>query len=118
LPAPEDIARAHVMQRARDARAMNAPKLTAFLLHQLGEKPQIGSAELAINKVVDGRAYQTLATISVAMGTQSPALQKDVRSMVPGFHVIPQSIEEEAHAFISGKSFLVVRKNTNKEGKS
>ncbi|MTV41675.1 Wadjet anti-phage system protein JetA family protein [Duganella radicis] len=115
LPAPEDIARAHLMQRARDARAMTPPKLTAFLLRQLDEKYQVGSAELEINAVPDGRAYQTLATVSVAMGTQSPALQKDVRSMVPGFHVIPQSVSEEAHAFISGKSFLVSRKNINKE---
>jgi hypothetical protein len=118
LPAPEDIARAHVMQRARDARAMNAPKLAAFLLQRMADKPHIDSADLAIDKVVDGRAFQALATVSAAMGSQSPTLQKEVRSMAPGFQVTPQSIGEEPHPFVSGKSFLVVRKNTRKEGNS
>lgn len=118
LPAPEDIARAHVMQRARDARAMNAPKLAAFLLQQLADKPHIGSAELAIDKVVDGRAFQALSTVSAAVGSQSLTLQKEVRSMVPGFQVTPQSIDEVSHPFMSGKSFLVARKNAKKEGNS
>lgn len=110
LPAPEDIARAHVMQRARDARAMNSPKLTAYLLQQLGDRSQIESPALSIGRVVEGRAYQSLSTVSAAMGTESPTLQREVRSMVPGFNVTPQSIEEETHDFVSGKTFRVARK--------
>lgn len=118
LPAPEDIARAHLMQRARDARAMNAPKLTAFLLNQLGERDQIESAVLAIEQVVDGRAYQALSTVSVAMGTQSPTLQREVRSMIPGFNVSPQSVEEEPHVFVSGKPFRVARRTIKVKAKN
>jgi hypothetical protein len=107
-PSPEDLARARLMLKAREARTITPPKLGAFVVRQLQHREAVDSRDMQLAAVGDIRAYQTLSTVSLAMTSSSERLKLQTKSIARGFAVTPQGIEEEPHRFISGKAYSVV----------
>lgn len=107
VPTEAEIARSRIMLRARDARAITAPKLAAFIRHQLAGGSEIQSRAMTLKGVADVRAYQALGAAAAAMGSGSRHLQMTARALVRGAEVVLSGGAEEDHPFITGKPFVV-----------
>ena len=103
-------ARARVMMRARDARSMTAPKLSAYVSQALAGEDTVLGDMLPLNSIEQLRAYQELQSIAMAMGSGSIRLASDARRLVHGFDVRTQDNNEGDHPLISGKPFAIVRR--------
>jgi len=115
FPSDTQIARAHIMLRAREARSMTPPKLTEFVIGHLAGADKVGSSNLSLSTIVDVRAYQTLAGLGLAMSSDSRRLQLSATVMVKGFRVLLNDSTETDGELIVGRSFTIERRKTPKE---
>lgn len=109
-PSDEQVARAHIMLRARDARAMTSPKLAEFVLNRLAGFQQMDSTALALSSIADVRAYQSLAGLALAMSSDSRRLQLSAATMAKGFRVKLADTHEPEGSLITGRSFTIERR--------
>lgn len=115
-PSEAQIARAHVMQRAREARSVTPPKLAAFVAQRLA-----GADSLVLETIADVRAYQTLATVGLAMSSNSRRLQLSATAMAKGFRVTlgdeidPDVNTESTRSHIAGRPFTIDRRKPRPE---
>jgi hypothetical protein len=107
VPTEVEIARSRIMLRARDARAINAPKLVAFIRRQLSGGNKINNHAMTLKDVADVRAYQALGAAAAALSSKSRQLQMTARALVRGVDVTLSGDTEEDHPFITGKPFVV-----------
>lgn len=114
-PSDAQVARSRVMQRARAARSMTAPKLAAFVLDRLAGAERVSSDKLALATVADVRAYQTLAALGLSMSTDNRELLQKAAAMARGFRVTFNDTTESEGAPIAGRSFTIARRNAPTE---
>lgn len=109
-PSDAQVARAHIMLRARDARTMTPPKLVEFVVGRLSGADKATSDSLALTTIADVRAYQALAGLGLAMSSDSRRLQLSAAAMAKGFHVELTDTSEPEGAPIGGRSFTIERR--------
>lgn len=109
-PSDAQVARAHVMLRAREARSMTPPKLAEFVVSRLVGSDKVNSDSLALATIADVRAYQALAGLGLAMSTESRRLQLSAAAMAKGFRVTLMDNAEPDGALIAGRSFTIERR--------
>lgn len=99
VPSEAEIARSHLMLRARDARSITPPKLAEFVRRQLDGQTLVKNDKLKLDRVADVRTYQVL-------------------TMARGFRVRMNGVDEVPCAPISGVPFLVelTKKTGQKQG--
>lgn len=114
-PSEAQVARAHVMLRAREARSMTPPKLAEFVVGRLAGAEQLDSKSLALTTVADVRAYQTLAGLGLAMSSDSRRLQLAALAMAKGFRVRLADTDEPEGDLIAGRPFTIERRKTPPE---
>lgn len=107
VPSEAEIARSHLMLRARDARSITPPKLAEFVRRQLDGQNLIENDKLKLDRVADVRAYQALSQLSMAMNANSRQLRLEARTMARGFRVRANGVNEVPGVPISGVPFLV-----------
>jgi hypothetical protein len=107
VPSEAEIARAHTMLRAREARTVTSPKLAEFVRATLGNKGSITNEAIPIASVADIRAYQTLASVGLAMSANSRRLQLSAMTMARGFRVRNLDAPETEGKYISSVPFVV-----------
>lgn len=114
-PSDAQIARSHIMLRAREARSVTAPKLADFVIGRLAGAEEISSDKLELATVADVRAYQALASLGLAMSSESRRLQLSARTLAKGFRVkLLESSESEAMP-VSGRQFTIERRKAPAE---
>jgi hypothetical protein len=106
-PSPEEIARARLMLRVRDARTVTSPKLAEFVRRQLDGRYGADSADLTLESVADVRAYQTLSVVAMAMNANSRRLAMSARTNAGGFDVLRDGTEELQGPLISIVPFRI-----------
>ncbi len=109
-PSDVQVARAHIMLRAREARSMTPPKLAEFVVGRLSGADKAPSDSLALTTIADVRAYQALAGIGLAMSSDSRRLQLSAAAMAKGFRVELADTSEPEGAPIGGRSFTIERR--------
>lgn len=114
-PSDAQVARAHIMLRAREARSMTPPKLAEFVVGRLAEADKVPSDSLALTTIADVRAYQTLAGLGLAMSSNSRRLQLSAAAMAKGFRVTLADNAEPEGALIAGRSFTIERRKAPTE---
>lgn len=115
LPSDTQIARAHIMLRAREARSMTPPKLAEFVIDHLAGADKVGSNNLSLSTIADVRAYQTLAGLGLAMSSDSRRLHLSATVMAKGFRVSLTDSTETDGELIVGRAFTIERRKTPKE---
>lgn len=119
VPSEAEIARAHTMLRAREARTVTSPKLTEFVRATLGNQGIITNDAIPLASVADIRAYQTLASVGLAMSANSRRLQLTAMVMARGFRVRKLDAPETEGKYISSVPFMVeTRDGAGKNRKS
>ncbi|HUX82154.1 MAG TPA: Wadjet anti-phage system protein JetA family protein [Halothiobacillus sp.] len=115
----EQLARAQLMLRARNARTVTAPALSAFVKTHLNGNEAINGQELKLNGVAEIRLYQSLMTIGLQMSAKGLKPRTDALLMSKGFRVIRDGNTELAHAAVSGVPFILEprKPRTNKTEK-
>jgi hypothetical protein len=111
-PSDAQVARAHIMLRAREARSMTPPKLAEFVIGRLAGADKVPSDSLALACISDVRAYQALAGLGLAMSSDSRRLQLSAAAMAKGFRVSMADDTEPDGALIAGRSFTIERRKT------
>lgn len=106
-PSEAEIARSHLMLRARDARSMTPPKLAEFVRRQLNGQNLVENDKLKLDCVSDVRAYQVLSQLGMAMNANSRQLRLEALTMARGFRVRVNGINEVPGVPISGVPFVV-----------
>ena len=109
-PSEAQIARAHLMLRAREARSVTPPKLADFVVGRLAGADQMGSDSLALATISDIRAYQALAGLGLAMSSDSRRLQLFATAMAKGFRVTLADDTEPEEALVTGRQFTIERR--------
>lgn len=112
-PTPRELAVARLSQRAMHARMVYGPKMTEYLLSQVGDS-SVSNDTLVTGTVPQGRAYQELSRIAFHLRAGDLAVKQAARSQTPGFIVTPMGDTEEEHPFISGAIFGVARRMPRK----
>ena len=102
----EEQARARLMLRARDVRAVTAPKLTAFVLANLRGGDRVQSDQLDVSGIADVRAIQALSAIGLAMSSESRSLKLDAMTLARGYTVEKTEGEREGD-WVSHPPFVV-----------
>ncbi|MCK9285551.1 MAG: DUF5716 family protein [Rhodocyclaceae bacterium] len=111
-PSDVQVARAHIMLRAREARSMTPPKLAEFVIGRLAGADKLSSDSLVLASISDVRAYQALAGLGLAMSSDSRRLQLSAAAMAKGFRVSMADDTEHDGALIAGRSFTIERRKT------
>ncbi|WP_153114983.1 Wadjet anti-phage system protein JetA family protein [Rhodocyclus tenuis] len=114
-PSDAQVARAHVMLRAREARSVTPLTLAEFVVGRLAGADKVSSGRLALNSIGDVRAYQALAGLGLAMSSDSRRLQLSASVMAKGFRVTLEDDSEPEQALIAGRSFTVERRKAAAE---
>ncbi len=107
VPSEAELARSRVMLRARDARAVTAPKLAEYVLNQTAGQDRVDHEALALESISDVRSFQTLAAIGMAMSAGSRQLMLSAKTLARGFRVRMGDASEVEGAGISGRPFTV-----------
>lgn len=115
IPSDTQVARAHVMLRAREVRSMTSPKLAEFVVGRLAGAEQLSSDSLALTSITDVRAYQALAGLGLAMSADSRRLLLSAMTMAKGFRVTLEDATEPEGALIAGRSFTIERRKAPAE---
>lgn len=115
VPSEAQIARSHVLQRAREARSVTPPKLTEFVVKQLDGSNEINSNQLQLETIADVRSYQTLAGLSLAMSTNSRRLHIAAAAMAIGYRVMYLDGNDQGSEFIGGRLFAIKQRKEQKE---
>ncbi len=95
------------MLRARDARSVTPPKLTAYVLAQLNGGQRIDSENLSPQSLTDIRCLQSLSTVGLAMSANSRRLYLSAMTLARGFRVDMREEPEAESPWISGRPFVV-----------
>lgn len=95
------------MLRARDARSVTPPLLTAYVLAQLNGARRIDSEDLSPQSLTDVRCLQSLSTVGLAMSANSRRLYLSAMTLARGFRVDMREEPEAQSAWISGRPFVV-----------
>ena len=114
-PSDAQIARSHIMLRAREARSVTAPKLADFVIGRLAGAEEISSEQLELATVADVRAYQALASLGLAMSSESRRLQLSARTLAKGFRVKLLESSESGAMPVSGRQFTIERRKAPAE---
>lgn len=114
-PSDEQIARAHVMLRAREARSVTLPKLAEFVVGHLSGADTVSGETLNLTTVADVRAYQALAGLGLAMSSDSRRLQLSAAAMARGFRVTLADSAEPEGTLILGRPFTIERRKAPPE---
>lgn len=109
-PSDAQVAKAHIMLRAREARSMTPPKLAEFVVGRLAGADRAPSDSFALTTIADVRAYQALAGLGLAMSSDSRRLQLSAAAMAKGFRVELADTSEPEAAPIGGRSFTIERR--------
>jgi hypothetical protein len=115
VPSEAQIARSHVLRRAREARSVTSPKLTEFVVKQLGSSNEINSSQLQLETIADVRSYQTLAGLSLAMSTNSRRIHMTAAAMAIGYRVMRLDGDDQGNEFIRGRLFVIKQRKEQKE---
>ncbi|MEO9163508.1 MAG: Wadjet anti-phage system protein JetA family protein [Casimicrobiaceae bacterium] len=103
----EELAKARIRLRARDARSITPPKLTDFVRRQLGDQLVIASADLELASVTDVMSAQTLMSVALAMSSGSRSLELSAMAMARGFRVRFTDTEEVASPLVSSLPYAI-----------
>lgn len=103
-------ARANLMFRAREARAMTIPKLVAYVSKVLTDETSVPSERLPVGSVEEVRAYQVLQYVAMGMNSGSTRLSIEARRYARGFDVRSTDIAEHDHLYLSGRPFAIMRR--------
>lgn len=114
-PSDAQVARAHIMLRAREARSMTPPKLAEFVVGRLSGADTVPSDSLALTTIADVRAYQALAGLGLAMSSDSRRLQLSAAAMAKGFRVTLADNTEPEGTLIAGRPFTIERRKAPAE---
>lgn len=107
-PTAEELARAKLMLRAREARSVTMPKLSEFARRHLVGIEHIHSEDLHLSTIEDVRAYQTMLTLAKSNSSPSRRLQLAARAQMRGFHVQLTGEPARPQRFISGAPFALI----------
>lgn len=107
IPSEAQLARSQLMLRARDARSVTPPKLTAYVLAQLNGEPRIDSENMSPQSLTDVRCLQSLSTVGLAMSANSRRLYLSAMTLARGFRVDMREEPEAESPWISGRPFVV-----------
>ncbi len=114
-PSDAQVARSHIMLRAREARSVTPPKLAEFVVGRLAGAAQVRSDKLELSTIADVRAYQTLAGLGLAMSSDSRRLQLAATAMAKGFRVTLVDDTEPEGTLIAGRPFTIERRKAPAE---
>lgn len=115
VPSETQLAKSRIMLRAREMRSVTPPKLAEYVFLQLDGQPSITSNTLVLHSVRDIRSYQALASVGMAMSSQSRRLHLSAMTMAKGFRVRMNDDSEVPGDRLSGRPFTVeVRGTKNK----
>lgn len=115
----EEKARASLRNKAREARTINAYKLTSFVMRHLGDTSASQSADMEARSITDIRAMQTLHSLSLNLHSGSRKLAIDAKKLIHGYRIKRTGNEETSGAYLSGVPFEVERNqapSTRREG--
>lgn len=107
VPSDAQLAKAHVMLRAREVRSITPPKLAEYVLQQLNGQERITSDELVLDSIADVRSYQTLATVGLVMSANSRRLRLSAMTVARGFRIRMDEAPEAPGTTISGRPFAI-----------
>lgn len=105
----EELAKAGLRLRAREARTMTAPELAGFVRQQLGDAESTESKSLTLNTIKDVRALQVLMTLASASSLKSPKIDQASLTMTRGFRVQQIVGEPLITPYLIGTSFRIER---------
>lgn len=106
----EELAKAALRLRAREARTLTAPELAGFVRQHLGDAEEISGDELTFETIKDIRALQVLYGLAAASTLNSPKIEMSSRVMTRGFKV--QAVDGDTHTttFLTGTRFRIMRR--------
>lgn len=84
---PTQEARARLQLKARNRRLMSPPKLAELIRQQLKGRDRLSSTEFDLGTIENVRAFQSLNTVSAAVGSNSAQLRANARLTVNKFKI-------------------------------
>ncbi|MEG1028631.1 MAG: hypothetical protein RSE34_00945 [Brevundimonas sp.] len=110
---PTQEARARLQLKARNRRLMSPPILADLIRRQLNGREHMASTEFAVDSIENVRAFQSLCTVSAAVGSNSAQLKANARLTVNKFKILRTGVDA-VQGEISHVAFDIA---TPKEGK-
>lgn len=116
----EELAKANLRLRAREARTMTAPELAGFVRRQLGDAESTYGKDLSLSTIKDVRALQVLMALASASSLKSSKIDQASLAMTRGFRVRQIVGEPLITPFLTGTSFRIerLRRQTAEESAS
>lgn len=105
----EELARAALRLRAREARTLTAPELAGFVQKQMGDADTMDGADLSFTSIKEVRALQVLMTLAAASSLNSPKIDLASRAMTRGFRVRQIETNPLSTPFLTGTPFRLER---------
>lgn len=110
---PTQEARARLQLKARNRRLMSPPILADLIRRQLNGRERMASTEFDVGSIENVRAFQSLCTVSAAVGSNSAQLKANARLTVNKFKILRTGVDA-VPGEISHVAFDIA---TPKEGK-
>jgi len=104
---PTQEALARLQLKARNRRLMSPPRLAELIRQQLAGRDQLSSIEFNLDTIENARAFQSLCTVSAAVGSNSAQLKANARLTVNKFK-IQRTGDDDVPAAISHVEFDIV----------
>jgi hypothetical protein len=111
---PTQEARARLQLKARNRRLMSPPRLAELIRQQLEGRERLSSTEFNLETIENVRAFQSLCTVSTAVGSNSTQLNANARLTVNKFK-IQRSGDTDVPAAISHVEFDIVAPEEGKK---
>ncbi|MFZ5757924.1 MAG: Wadjet anti-phage system protein JetA family protein [Pseudomonadota bacterium] len=105
----DELAKAALRLRAREARTLTAPELAGFVRNQMENADAKESADLSFTTIKDVRALQVLMALATTSSLKSPKLDLASRAMTRGFRVRPLDTAPLSTPFLTGTPFRLER---------
>lgn len=104
---PSQEALARLQLKARNRRLISPPRLAELIRQQLTGRDQLSSIEFNLDTIENVRAFQSLCTVSAAVGSNSAQLKANARLTVNKFK-IQRAGDDDVAAAISHVEFEIV----------
>ncbi|MDT4796833.1 hypothetical protein FQZ97_294270 [compost metagenome] len=108
----------NLQRLAQERRRMTPAKLRAYAALALGDADHVASSELPVDGVEELRAYQSFASLAMALNSNIPNIAMRARGQIPGLDVPYDGEESVEHPYLTSRPFEIrLRKRSSRTEK-
>lgn len=97
----------NLQRQAQERRRMTPAKLRAYAALALGDADQVASHDLPVDGVEELRAYQSFASLAMAMSSNIPGIAMRARGQIPGLEASYDGYEPTEHPYLISRPFEI-----------